>query len=266
MEIYELPLVFFTVFCQWGIGGALALTLLCWNGFGQVSGLQYRQLVLFFCIVTLFGSLASVAHLGTPTGAYRALSGLNLSWLSREVIAVMGLNALLVVWSALCWFRAESRAIPWVGLAASAVGIATIFMTSQVYYQLLSHPLWHTAATPLGFLGTAFLAGFVSLIIAYHYWHKSIPLLLNAGVIAGLFMIFVSLALRYRVPGADATSPLLWWQICASGLLTSWVLAKCSSTLILPIFGGGTLVLIISGELAGRMLFYSNVMRTYPWF
>lgn len=266
MENYELPLVFFTVFCQWGVGGTLALTLLRLSSNTLLSTEQYRRLAILFCAVTLVGSLSSVAHLGAPVGAYRALAGVGSSWLSREVIAVIALNALLVVWAGLCWFRVQSPLIHWVGVIGSLTGLLAIFITSQVYYQLLAHPLWHSAATPLGFLGTACLAGFISVLIACRYWHKSVPLVIKTGSVIGLALIGTSLLLRYRLAGADATSLLLWWQLGASGLLASWVLAKYSTCSPSWISAWCALVLIVSGELAGRMLFYSNVMSGYPWF
>ncbi|MBW9352779.1 dimethyl sulfoxide reductase anchor subunit [Citrobacter sp. EC_71] len=262
MEHYELPLVFFTVFAQWGIGGVLALTL-CQNfGTLKFNAEQYRRLALLFWVITVLGSLASLAHLGTPTGAYRSMAGLGISWLSREVVAFIVLNAVIFCWLVLCWLKLGHPGANLLGGVTALVGLVSIFVTSQVYYQMALHSLWHTIATPLGFLATAVLLGFMSVAVAGGYWHKSSSTVCNAGIIIGIVLTAGGLWFRYHVPGADASSPLLWWQLFASICVAVWGISRLK-------YGQQSwlwVVLMATGELAGRMLFYSNVMSGVPWF
>ncbi|EPS2039658.1 TPA: dimethyl sulfoxide reductase anchor subunit family protein [Citrobacter braakii] len=262
MEHYELPLVFFTVFAQWGIGGVLALTL-CQNfGTLKFNAEEYRRLALLFWVITVLGSLASLAHLGTPTGAYRAMAGLGISWLSREVVAFIVLNAVIFCWLALCWLKPGHPGANLLGGVTAFVGLVSIFVTSQVYYQMALHSLWHTIATPLGFLATAVLLGFMSVAVAGGYWHKSSSTTCNAGIVIGIVLTAGGLWFRYHVPGADASSPLLWWQLFASICVAVWGISRLN-------YGQQSwvwVVLMATGELAGRMLFYSNVMSGVPWF
>ncbi|MHA6636080.1 dimethyl sulfoxide reductase anchor subunit family protein [Citrobacter farmeri] len=262
MEHYELPLVFFTVFAQWGIGGVLALTL-CQSGRKRkFSTVQYRMLALRFWIITVLGSCASLAHLGSPEGAYRSLTGLEISWLSREVAAFIVLNGVMFCWLLLCWFKPVQRAVILLGGATALVGLGTILVTSQVYYQMPLHPLWHSAATPVAFLGTAFLTGFMSIAVARAYWHLPSSTICNVGIVIGIVLSASALGIRYQIPGADASSPLLWWQLFASVCVAVWGISRLNNGMRSWVW----VALIITGELAGRMLFYSNVMSTAPWF
>lgn len=262
MEHYELPLVFFTVFAQWGIGGVLALTL-CQSGRKwKFSTAQYRTLALGFWIITVLGSFASLAHLGSPEGAYRSLAGSGHSWLSREVIAFIALNGVMFCWLLLCWFRPEQRGVTFLGGVTALVGLGTILVTSQVYYQIPLHPLWHNVATPAAFLGTALLTGFMSVAIARAYWHLSPSTVCNAGIVTGIVLSAGALGLRYQIPGADASSLLLWWQLFASICVAVWGISRLNNGMR----SWAWMALIITGELAGRMLFYSNVMSGAPWF
>ncbi len=68
MNEYELPLVFFTVLCQWGIGGVIALTLYRLRPTSQMSVKQLKYLVLGLWLVEVVGSSLSLLHLGSPFG------------------------------------------------------------------------------------------------------------------------------------------------------------------------------------------------------
>ncbi|HHE5700110.1 TPA: dimethyl sulfoxide reductase anchor subunit family protein [Citrobacter amalonaticus] len=262
MEHYELPLVFFTVFAQWGIGGVLALTV-CQSGRKRkFSAVQYRMLALRFWVITVLGSCASLAHLGSPEGAYRSLAGLGNSWLSREVVAFIVLNGVMFCWLLLCRFKPVQRGVILLGGVTALVGLGTILVTSQVYYQMPLHSLWHNVATPVAFLGTAFLTGFMSVAVARACWHLPSSTICNAGIVVGIALSAGALVLRYQVSGADASSPLLWWQLFASVCVAVWGISRLNSGMRSWVW----VILIITGELAGRMLFYSNVMSGAPWF
>ncbi|MDN8598293.1 dimethyl sulfoxide reductase anchor subunit family protein [Citrobacter enshiensis] len=262
MGHYELPLVFFTVFAQWGIGGVLALTLCQHFSVQKFSATQYRMLALLFWIITVLGSFASLVHLGSPGGAYRSLAGLSVSWLSREVVMFIALNGVMFCWFVLCWFKPEHHAVGLLGGMTALVGLVSILVSSQVYYQMALHPLWSSIATPVGFLATAILLGFVSVAVAFGYWHNAFPILCKAGIIIGILLSAGALWIRFQVPGADASSPLFWWQLFASIGVAVWGISRLNVGVSAYAWGA----VIVTGELAGRMLFYSNVMSGAPWF
>lgn len=262
MEIYELPLVFFTVVTQWGIGGVLALTL-CLTGHAALFNDRQRvRLALLFWGITVIGSLASLAHLGTPFGAYRALYGLAHSWLSREVVAFIILNALLSLWLLAAW-KAPRLFLP-LGWAGALAGVAAILVSAQVYAQMRLHPLWNTLATPAAFLGCALLLGCMSVAMLANALGQSAPGRLRAAWGAGLALVAGALVWRFQEPGADGASPLFWWQLFAS-LLPGGV-ALLAARQISAGYALLAVMLVVTGELAGRMLFYANVMSGAPWF
>lgn len=266
MEQFELPLVFFTVLTQWGIGALLAVIAGQQRATPVFSRHTVKRVALFVWLITVLGSLASIAHLGAPLGAPRALYGLAHSWLSREVVAFFVLNALTTLWLLLVWINANDKRVTLVGVAAVAVGIIAILVSSQVYYQMILHPLWHSAATQIAFIGCAMLLGFISIAVFANLWGCEVARRLQVGVIAGIVLVACGLVWRYRITGADAASPLLWWQLLASIVTGAALFTLLRHGKLSPWARVLAITLIFTGEIAGRMLFYSNVMSGAPWF
>lgn len=272
MSEYELPLVFFTVLSQWGIGGVLALSLyrigISHSGEAGLSLQQIRHIALALWLIELVGSSLSLAHLGSPSGAYRAVLGLSHSWLSREAIAFVLLNGCMLLWLLACWLRPQQTALcTTLGLVSAAVGTLAILASAQIYYQMANHPLWHTPFTQLAFLGTSLLLGFTTLGIVLNRCDLSAPRLVRYGILLGILLTIGALAGRYQIAGASASGALLWWQIFGSILVSIALFTLLRSRMRLSpaaaLLAGAA---VVSGELVGRMLFYSNVMGQYPWF
>lgn len=268
MNEYELPLVFFTVLCQWGIGGIIALTLYRLRPASQMSVGQLKYLVLGLWLVEVVGSSLSLLHLGSPLGAYRAVLGLPHSWLSREVIAFIVVNISLFLLLAACWLRPQKTAwITALGGVTSVLGIAAILVSAQIYYQMVSHPLWHTPLTQLAFLSTALLLGFATLGIYLSCCGLPVTRTVRYGLLAGCLFLLATLMGRYQIAGASAQGIMLWWQLVGSMVVGSMLFAALNRRTRLPpsiaVIVGGALV---SGEIVGRMLFYHNVMGQFPWF
>ena len=266
MEHFELPLVFFTVLTQWGIGALLAVVIGQQRAVPVFAPQVLKRVALFVWLVTVIGSLASIAHLGAPMGALRALYGLGHSWLSREVVAFFLLNVLTTLWLLMVWLNFNARAATLVGIIAVLAGIAAILVSSQVYYQMVLHPLWHSPATQLAFIGCALLLGFVSIAVFANLWGSEVARRLRAGVIVGVAVVACALVWRYRIAEADAASLLLWWQLLASLAISVAVFAMLRHGKLAAWAGVLAIALVFTGEIAGRMLFYSNVMSGASWF
>lgn len=266
MEHFELPLVFFTVLTQWGIGALLAVVVGQQRAVPVFAPPVLKRVALFVWLVTVIGSLASIAHLGAPTGAPRALYGLAHSWLSREVVAFFVLNVLVTLWLLLVWINTRAGLTLLVGVVALLAGFAAILVSSQVYYQMILHPLWHSPATQLAFIGCALLLGFVSVAVLANLWGQDMARRLQMGVMVGVAIVALALVWRYRIAGADAGSLLLWWQLLASLVIGVGVFAMLRHGRFSAWAGIAAVALVFTGEIAGRMLFYSNVMSGAPWF
>jgi len=126
-------------------------------------------------LLGLSGLTASIAHLGRPWQAYRALLGLRTSWLSREILA-FGLFA------ATSTAYVVAACLEWIGVAvppavqnalgslAAAAGLLAVFCSVMIYVDT-RRPLWTPAATTAKFFLTALLLGvptalLVSLVTA----------------------------------------------------------------------------------------------------
>lgn len=289
MSEYELPLVFFTLFCQWAVGTIVAITALILVQPSWLSDEKrlnvLRKLALGIVAINMLGSLLSLLHLGSPTGAYRAILGLGHSWLSREVIAFFLLNAVVVSWAAMMFrFNSNPRLIRQVSLLASGAGVAAILVSAQVYYQMASHPLWHSPLTHLSFIATALLLGFATLGLRISVFNaaqndreRRLPGVLPAGILLGVIMMLVVIlgySTGFNQQGkmlASAVtlfgSGLMGWLIFGALIIGSGLATYLYQRPILNVGVAGALMLtLLCACVGGRMLFYAGVMSQYPWF
>lgn len=289
MSEYELPLVFFTVFCQWAVGTIVAITGLIlaqplWLSDEKRFNVL-RQMAVAILAVNVIGSMLSLLHLGSPTGAYRAILGISHSWLSREVIAFFLLNGVVFIWAAILFRFNRSRAlIRGVSLLASLTGLVAILVSAQVYYQMSSHPLWHSPVTHLSFIATALLLGFTTLGLRISVFNatqddknQQLPTLLPAGILLAVLLMLIVI-LEYST-GFSAQGKMLASAIAIFGSgLMGWlifaglIVATGLATYLYrrPVLSTGVasvlMLALLSASLGGRMLFYSGVMSQYPWF
>lgn len=289
MSEYELPLVFFTVFCQWAVGAIVAITVLI---VAQPRWLTeekrfnaLRKMAVAILAVNIIGSLLSLLHLGSPTGAYRAILGIGHSWLSREVVAFFLLNAVVFSWAAILFrFNRSQALIRGVSLLASVAGLAAILVSAQVYYQMSSHPLWHSPITHLSFIATALLLGFTTLGLRISVFNASLdkhqrqlPTQLPGGILLAVALMLAvilgysagfseqgkMLASAIAIFGSGWMSWLIFaGLIIATGLATYLYRRPVLSAGVASVF----MLALLSASLGGRMLFYSGVMSQYPWF
>lgn len=270
---YEFPLVFFTTLSQWGIGGILALT--CHQAFAGpekvLQGKPLRIAVILVWTILCLGSLSSLAHLGSPFWFYRAFYNPERSWLTREVISFIALNGAAFLWLLSCWLTpTASRRNLLLGWLTVVCGLVTLAAMTMIYYQLKIHPLWRTPATYLGFYGTTLLMGFATVLLILNAMKKSPAAILKWGLGLGWLLVSAALIIRFQIKGADATSYLLWWQILATlvgaGILLALHIGRRMGSNWGVAASVGYMAVLFSGEFAGRMLYYGNVMSRAPWF
>ncbi|WP_283603460.1 dimethyl sulfoxide reductase anchor subunit family protein [Serratia proteamaculans] len=289
MSEYELPLVFFTVFCQWAVGAIVAITVLI---VAQPRWLTeekrfnaLRKMAVAILAVNIIGSLLSLLHLGSPTGAYRAILGIGHSWLSREVVAFFLLNAVVFSWAAILFrFNRSQALIRGVSLLASVAGLAAILVSAQVYYQMSSHPLWHSPITHLSFIATALLLGFTTLGLRISVFNASLdkhqrqlPTQLPGGILLAVALM-LAVILGYSAGFSEqgkmlASAIAIFGSGWMSWLIFAGLIIATGLAIYLyrrPVLSGGTasmlMLALLSASLGGRMLFYSGVMSQYPWF
>jgi DMSO reductase anchor subunit len=190
-----LSVIFFTTLSGAGYG------LLLWTAVGALLQQPARGLLVALLLGLLLvsvGLLSSLAHLGQPQRAWRALSQWRTSWLSRE-----GIAAVLTYIPALCLGLAllpamiasdAQRATVVLGAAGVACAIllivmalATVGCTAMIYASLKPIPAWrHRLVLPVYLLFALACGGLLSLAISGVVAPFAWPVLLSAaaGVVA----------------------------------------------------------------------------------
>lgn len=166
------PLVLMLVFTQLSVG-AFAVEALVRGRLPEVArGAFAGAHAPLALAVGLFSLVASVAHLGRPAGAFRAVLGLRTSWLSREIVA-FGAFALAAVVHAVASASPAlrfagpvlSNLVSYSSHAVVALGTLGVFSSVMVYH-VTGRSLWHVAISGPRFFGTAAVLGLASTIVS----------------------------------------------------------------------------------------------------
>jgi sulfite dehydrogenase (quinone) subunit SoeC len=202
-----LSVVFFTAVSGSGYGLLLLL--------GSIVALDPEALSRWHALVLLLaggllvsaGLVASMAHLGQPRRAWRALSQWRSSWLSREGVAallaylpMLGLALALLADAAPVWLRLGA-------VALIPLAIATVYCTARIYTSLLPVPAWRHRLVLPGYLGFALLGGLLWLAaLPSLVGHPPAPLLVLS--IALLTLALAALKWRYWQAIDRAAQPI----------------------------------------------------------
>ncbi|MEP6633996.1 MAG: DmsC/YnfH family molybdoenzyme membrane anchor subunit [Luteimonas sp.] len=169
-----LSVIFFTTLSGAGYG------LLMWLGVSiallhtrsavmmSAHGLQLAALLLGLALSTA-GLLSSLAHLGKPLRAWRALSQWRTSWLSREgVLALATMLPALAIGVLLLTVRLgpnSATTLALSGFLLAAFALATVACTAMIYASLKTIPAWqHPLVVPV-YLLFALLTGLALLFV-----------------------------------------------------------------------------------------------------
>ncbi|HEX2998020.1 MAG TPA: DmsC/YnfH family molybdoenzyme membrane anchor subunit [Anaerolineales bacterium] len=154
----EVPLILFTLLTQMAVGTFWAMLWTFPHLWTLEQSISLPQLLPLLLVGGCLGAgmLASFAHLGTKKRAWRALSNLRKSWLSREILftGLFGAGWLLSILAKTFWQRG---AVEWIGLTAT-LGLGLVYSMSRVY-QLPAISAWNTRRTNLVFMVSTLLLG-----------------------------------------------------------------------------------------------------------
>lgn len=288
MGTWEWPLILFTVLGQTAVGILLCLwwlehkrenpslsnsILAAGQKMTAQSSASYQSLqknsMLTAGILLAVAMLSSVFHLGHPLVAYRALTHLSTSWLSREILLFV---VTFVVWVYLFW-RSSKPGSQIKGALGLAAGIGFLgIISSALIYTLPRVPAWNNMAPVIFFLLTSLILGALTTavlgrkILTAGEMGQLMSLALGS-VLAGclLFVLYISL-LSMSLEGAAtaqilSSSPLFWlraivgWVLPIALLLYGLVKRELQPNFILLVFSCGLI-----GELLGRGLFYLSAV------
>jgi len=171
MNLRDWALIAFTILVQMSVGSIWVLLIARYFASRKYSTeaadrLTDRALYALIPVIAL-GFLASLFHLGSPFTAYRAVSNLGTSWLSREILFGVIFAVLASGFAFLQWRKLGSaglrNVVAWL---AGLVGLAMVYSMSHVY-MLKSQPSWNSWATPVSFFATTFLLGALAMGAAF---------------------------------------------------------------------------------------------------
>jgi DMSO reductase anchor subunit len=232
------------------------------NSSMAASGFFQNSTLVLYSIgaLVLISLLISFSHLGNPGNAWRMVSHLKKSWLSREILftSLFGITwavtVILQVLNAGTFLQLPMWAV------TCLTGLAAIWSMARVY-QLKTVPLWNTKYTAAAFFISTFLLGSL--------WAGLIQLLGNPGqfsyssytavtaLIGALFFI-LALAISQTL-GYLRTHP---YQKFRMGLILAGFFGSIMVIVLPVMFGfwitGLVFILAVLEEVLGRIMFYEN--------
>ena len=166
-----------------GVGQGLFLALFSSQSYTLVNllpaqpGAYYALGGLIALGFLVAGLIASVFHLGRPERAWRAATQWRTSWLSREVIALPAVMALVFAYALVNWLELDADLYGWglpgqVALTVGSLGVAAtlaLFLcTGMIYAAIRFLQEWATPMTVVNFflLGSASGFAFASAFAA----------------------------------------------------------------------------------------------------
>jgi DMSO reductase anchor subunit len=284
----EWPLVAFTVAGQAAVGIFLfaGLPLFLSSEAGGNAAAREARLVVLAVVLGLLAvaALLSFFHLGHPFRARRVLTNFRTSWLSREIFFELGFMALVGLGLFLAWRQQEGgHLFKGIVAAAGLAGILFILSMSKLY-MLRTVPAWNRAYTPLSFFLTSLSLGSLAtaLVMGVSEGKPSraglfilLSFILVAADVAVAFFIAPGHGVfGYRTgpslrPPAEVHRTLhlarLAFPLMGLALIRGAMIAGEGRAIgglrgigLLPV----ALALVLSGQLAGRFLFYGLLTRS----
>ena len=171
MNTREWALILFTILAQMSVGAFVGLGIVYFfvkrkAGEEQADRFSDRALLAIWPVMAL-GFLASLLHLGNPLNAYRAVTNLDTSWLSREILFGLVFAILGFAFAILQWRKIGSAAMRSVLAVLAAIsGLMLVYSMSSVYL-LPTMPSWNSVVTPLSFFTTTLMLGALALGTAF---------------------------------------------------------------------------------------------------
>ncbi len=253
----EIPLIIFTLLAQMAIGAFGTIFIIYWVLSDKLVAGQITFIPLLAVgVAVTVALLVSLFHLKRPKNAWRALTHLRKSWLSREILFTSGFAGLWAIHTGLRLFQIDTFSV-WTSLAALTAfcGLAALYSMQRVY-QLRSVPAWNTGRTLLEF--TISTVGLGCLLTG-----TLLPRDAPVGIIVWIALagiIAFSAAIRVTISTSNTTNIMLSkWRV---GLLLSGLLGALALSIWPSNAGMGSMFLVfiiaLAEEAIGRWLFYSR--------
>ena len=212
-----MPLAIMLVLTQAGIGATWGDVVLESLGGSEASAASVVVPTLALG-VALPGLAASIAHLGRPQWAFRAVLGLRTSWMSREILALGAFAGALTALLGVAWIDAasldESSSIGRVaGMARTPLAWSTALLgalglfCSIKIYAATRRPFWTLGRTLFRFVGSAIWASVAAVQVGLAAGATTGAGPLTAGQAALALSTIGLTALRLKVESGPLLEP-----------------------------------------------------------
>jgi len=200
----------------------------------------------------------SFAHLGTKKNAWRALSHLRKSSLSREILflGLFGLSWLFTTLENVIWLHSMPE---WTAITA-ILGIGLIYNMSQVY-RFPAAPGWNTWRTNAGFMISALLLGISVMAPLLGYESSVTGIQVSAdhwtAIDGSLLILLLAQSIIMHKPSFSTRLLFLRIGLILVGMMISAITLLPSAS---SLHSTHTLLFLIiaSEEGLGRWLFYRS--------
>lgn len=280
----EWPLMMFTLLSQLAVGTYIILVLVRTILSGKNSQVANQITKTGVAVVGPLMALAlifSLFHLGTPMGAYRSISNLGSSWLSREIVTAGGF---FVLWAISYYLDKKDKSGPALSWIAVLFGLAAIFSMASIYATSV-RPAWANINTYIVFFGTTLLFGAAGALAAIVHGMKgakvsaevlNILKKISFIAIAALVVQLAYLPIYISGLGSDGSAGMasanLLTDSYAMTMILRWIVSIAGGILLLnAVYKGGkgtipantvylALGVVIVGEFIGRYVFYASAV------
>ncbi|MCF8233778.1 MAG: dimethyl sulfoxide reductase anchor subunit [Bacteroidales bacterium] len=166
MHSNEWVLVIFTLMSQLAVGLFVMQELyLAYRHMEDPEMRRVKKNVLYTDLVlVIIALIISFFHLGKPSNATNALSNLQSSWLSREILFLSIFTICLIIYTFI-FSRStiNTLLLKLFGIFTLLSGIMFLFSMAKIY-MLENAPVWNTAYTPIEFFTCSLLLGSLLLM------------------------------------------------------------------------------------------------------
>lgn len=289
MGDWEWPLILFTVLGQVAIGIILMLWWLDRDR-NHLDNLLFKRGVYVSGALLALALLASLLHLGHPEAAYRALTHLGTSWLSREILLFL---LTFLAWIYLFWQSRQQTSRHTSGSGTSTITTAEIaaagqqtgnrslglgltsvlgllgIVSSAMIYVLPRVPAWNNVGPVLFFLLTTGLLGALcTLVLGANLLQAAQKKTLLQGslgctIVSLLIYLIYGSMLSVSLEGTASlnfllSSPLFWIRAVLGWFAPLLLLVSIlkNPQIIKNNLIFAVTLLAVSGEVLGRALFY----------
>ncbi len=277
----EWSLVFFTLLGQFSTG--VLLCAFVFNLFPGTTGASAEKITrsaakAAFVLMAIALAL-SFLHLSSPLSAIYALSNLQDSWLSREILMASTYAFLAFLLLLQTLYRPGNQLLQKILLPVTVLaGLAMVYTMARLY-MIETVPVWNTPKTLVSFYASVLLAGSAIFMVIFSKDQEKTtvqapkkPASILLIMTAGLFLKLFTLVIPYRGIAEANTGfavtitggpwMLIHWALLALGALLAIVnLQKQRTSKVVSGYYVSALLCFVLAEIIARADFYASFFR-----